>query len=459
LPPTGRTADRPPRVLVIDDDEDVRAGVREFLRERGYLVEEAEDCAQAASAFARAAPDVALLDERLPDGSGVELLGRLLVLAPSVPIVMLTGNASIELAVRAIKLGAEQFLTKPVDLEALRVILGRLIGSRRDRRKRLASEHRAEREGADPFIGTSPVIVRLREEAQRVLEAERPILIQGETGAGKSVLARWLHENGPRSREEFVDLNCASLSRELLESELFGHEQGAFTGAVRRKTGLLEVADRGTLFLDELGDMDISIQPRLLRVLEERRFRRLGDVRDIHVDVLLIAATHQDLGGLIRERRFREDLYYRLSVMPLHTPPLRERTEDIPELARVLLRRFAQERGRPDVSLADDAVTALKAYPWPGNVRELRNVLERGLLVSREDRIHAADLRLGAGRLVGPEAVEDEDQTLAGLERRQIQAVLRGTGGNLKAAASRLGISASSLYERIRRFGIPRSSS
>jgi DNA-binding NtrC family response regulator len=459
LPPTARTADRPPRVLVIDDDEDVRAGICGFLGKRGYLVDEAEDCAKAASAFAKAPPDAALLDERLPDGSGVELLGRLLVLAPTVPIVMLTGNASIELAVRAIKLGAEQFLTKPVDLEALCVILERLIGSRRDRRKRLASEHRADRVGADPFIGTSRVIVRLREEAQRVLEAERPILIQGETGAGKSVLARWLHENGPRSREEFVDLNCASLSRELLESELFGHEQGAFTGAVRRKTGLLEVADRGTLFLDELGDMDISIQPRLLRVLEERRFRRLGDVRDIHVDVLLIAATHQDLGGLIRERRFREDLYYRLSVMPLHTPPLRERTEDIPELARVLLQRFAQERGRPDVSLADDAVAALEAYPWPGNVRELRNVLERGLLVSREERIRAEDLRLGAGRLVGPEPVGDEDETLAGLERRQIQAVLRGTGGNLKAAALRLGISASSLYERIRRFGIPRSSS
>jgi DNA-binding NtrC family response regulator len=455
--PTGKAAERQIRVLVIDDDEDVREGVCGFLRERGYRVEEAEDCTQATNAFAKAPPDVALLDERLPDGRGVELLERLLALGPSVPIVMLTGHASIELAVRAIKLGADQFLTKPVDLEALCVVLERLIGSRRDRRKRLAGEHRAQRDSADPFIGTSGAIVRLREEAQQVLEAERPILIQGETGVGKSVLARWLHENGPRANEEFVDLNCASLSRELLESELFGHEQGAFTGAVRRKTGLLEVADRGTLFLDELGDMDITIQPRLLRVLEERRFRRLGDVRDIHVDVLLIAATHQDLAELIRERRFREDLYYRLSVMPLHIPALRERAEDIPELAGLLLRRFARERGRADVSLADDAVAALKAYPWPGNVRELRNVLERGLLVSREERIHAADLRLAAARFATPDPGEDE--TLAGLERRQIEAVLRGTGGNLKAAAIRLGISASSLYERIRRFGIPRSSS
>jgi DNA-binding NtrC family response regulator len=455
--PTARAAERPVRVLVIDDDEDVRAGICRFLGQRGYRVEEAEDCARASSAFAKAPPDVALLDERLPDGRGVELLERLLVLAPSVPIVMLTGHASIELAVRAIKLGADQFLTKPVDLEALQVVLERLVGSRRDRRKRLAGEHRAERESADPFIGSSSAIVRLREEAHRVLEAERPILIQGETGAGKSVLARWLHENGPRRGEEFVDLNCASLSRELLESELFGHEQGAFTGAVRRKTGLLEVADRGTLFLDELGDMDITIQPRLLRVLEERSFRRLGDVRDIHVDVLLIAATHQDLAGLMRERRFREDLYYRLSVMPLRTPPLRERVEDIPELASVLLGRFARERGRANASLADDAVAALKAYPWPGNVRELRNVLERGLLVSREECVHAADLRLAAARPASPDAGEDE--TLAGLERRQIEAVLRGTGGNLKAAAIRLGISSSSLYERIRRFGIERSSS
>ena len=456
--PTGRAAERPVRVLVIDDDEGVRAGVCKFLEQRGYQVEEAEDGARAASAFAKAPPDVALLDERLPDGSGVELLQRLLSLAPSVPIVMLTGHASIELAVRAIKLGADQFLTKPVDLEALNLIMERLIGSRRDRRKRLAGEHRAERDSADPFIGSSSAIARLREEAHRVLAADRPILIEGETGAGKSVLARWLHENGPRRGEEFVDLNCASLSRELLESELFGHEQGAFTGAVRRKTGLLEVADRGTLFLDELGDMDITIQPRLLRVLEESSFRRLGDVRDIHVDVLLIAATHQDLAGLIRERRFREDLYYRLSVMPLRTPPLRERVEDIPELAGVLLQRFAREHGRGGASLADDAVAALKAYPWPGNVRELRNVLERGLLVSREERVRAADLRLAAA---APPAPLDAggDETLAGLERRQIEAVLRGTGGNLKAAAIRLGISSSSLYERIRSFGIERSSS
>jgi DNA-binding NtrC family response regulator len=450
-------AERRARVLIVDDDGDVRGGVRDFLTARGFQVEEAADCARAVDAFAKAPPDAALLDERLPDGSGVELLERLRHLDDGVPIVMLTGNASIELAVRAIKQGAEQFLTKPVDLDAVATILERLVERRRDRRKRLAGEHRTPREGADPFIGTSGAIARLREEAQRVLEAERPILIRGETGAGKSVLARWLHENGPRSGEEFVDLNCASLSRELLESELFGHEQGAFTGAVRRKTGLLEVADRGTLFLDELGDMDMTIQPRLLRVLEEKRFRRLGDVRDINVDVLLIAATNQDLADLIRERRFREDLYYRLSVMPLHIPPLRERVEDIPELARMLLQRFARERRRVDVSLADDAVAALKAYPWPGNVRELRNVLERGLLVSREERIHAADLRLSAARSSAADASEDE--SLAGLERRQIETVLRASGGNLKAAAIRLGISTSSLYERIRRFGIQRSSS
>lgn len=447
-----------PRVLVVDDDSDARAGVCGFLRQHGYQVEEAADCFEAAEAFAKAPPDAALLDERLPDGSGVELLERLRRLDASVPIVMLTANASIELAVRAIKQGAEQFLTKPVDLDAVRMILDRLIESRRDKRKRVAGERRARRDAADPFIGTSRAMARLREEAHRVLEAERPILIQGETGAGKCVLGRWLHENGPRAEEEFVDLNCASLSRELLESELFGHEAGAFTGAVRRKIGLFELADRGTLFLDELGDMDMTIQPRLLRVLEEKRFRRVGDVHDIHVDVLLIAATHQNLAALIREGRFREDLYYRLNAMPLTVPPLRERPEDIPELAHLLVESFARERGRADVSLGDDALAALGEYRWPGNIRELRNVLERAVLVSEHGRIRAADLRLAVAPLArsNPDA---EGETLEEMERGQIARVIRSTGGDVKAAATRLGISASSLYERMRRFGIRGSSS
>src|SRR4030095_6145073 len=229
------------------------------------------------------------------------------------PLLVLTAHGSIDLAVRAIKEGAEQFLTKPLELPALQVILQRLIQKQRNHQNQLASKSRQVRQAIDPFIGVSPAIHTLAEQAKRVLMTESPVLILGETGSGKGVLARWLHENSPRADEAFVDLNCAGLSRELLENELFGHEKGAFTSATTSKQGLFEVAHRGTIFLDEIGDVDLQIQPKLLKVLEEQRFRRVGDVRDRQVDVRLIAATHQDLSDLVRQKRFRDDLYFRVS--------------------------------------------------------------------------------------------------------------------------------------------------
>ncbi len=441
------------RVLIVDDEPGVRSGLRRFLEVKGYEVLEAGDCVAAEEACAAAAPDVSIVDQRLPDGEGVDLLPRLKELCPSLGVIMLTAHGSIELAVRAIKEGAEHFLTKPLDLQAVFVVLERMIEDRRARQKQIAGRPRPGRLALDPFVGTSRGIRYLAEEARRVLDADSPVLIQGETGTGKGVLARWLHETGLRREEAFVDLNCATLSRDLLESELFGHEAGAFTGASRRKEGLLEVAHRGSVFLDEIGDMDAAIQARVLKVLEEKRFRRLGDVRDRHVDVRLIAATHRDLEQLRREGRFREDLYYRISTLPLVIPPLRERPEDIPVVARAILERSSRARSLQSIVFSQEALAELQAYSWPGNIRELRNVLERALLVCDSHLIQPGDFRFAAAR--GPAAGPTDVPTLAELERRHIALVLELERGHVARAARRLGIATSSLYDRIRRHGIP----
>jgi DNA-binding NtrC family response regulator len=288
-----------------------------------------------------------------------------------------------------------------------------------------------------------------------VVQSESPILIEGETGTGKGVLARWLHQNGPRAEEAFVDLNCAGLTRELLETELFGHEKGSFTGATASKIGLLEAAHRGTVFLDEIGDMDPPVQPKLLTVLEEKRFRRLGDVRDRHVDIRLLAATHHDLGRLAQEGKFRSDLYFRISTLPLTVPPLRERAEDIPILARGFLAHFATEMGRGGVSLADDGLAALQQYRWPGNIRELRNVLERAVLVSEGDVIRRQDLRFALSQ--GAPAPAEGSGTLEDLERRGIEKALEAESGHVDRAARRLGVPRSSLYKKIKKYGLPTS--
>jgi DNA-binding NtrC family response regulator len=416
-------------------------------------VDEADTCRGAEDAFRAARPDVVVADYRLPDGNALELLPRLRAIDPGVPVVILTAHGSIDLAVQAIKEGAEQFLTKPVELPSLLAVLERLVEAQRHRRGQLAGRVREDRETIDPFLGSSSAIQRLAEDAERVRSAESPVLIQGETGTGKGVLARWLHRNSGRAEESFVDVNCAGLSGELLESELFGHERGAFTGAVSSKAGLLEVAHRGTVFLDEIGDMEPRIQPKLLKVLEEKRFRRVGDVRERQVDVRLIAATHQDLGLLLRERKFREDLYFRISTVPLRVPPLRNRVEDIPVLAEHLLRKMGADLGRPGVSLDPEAVTTLREYRWPGNIRELRNVLERAVLLSRRDVLSWQDLRFDAPTSPGPPP-DDAHLTLAQLERAHIDRVLQEERGHVEQAARRLGVPRSSLYEKIRRYGL-----
>ncbi|HET9314613.1 MAG TPA: sigma-54 dependent transcriptional regulator, partial [Vicinamibacteria bacterium] len=304
----------PRRLLVVDDDPSGRFALREYFTLRGYEVDDADSLRAAIESFQAARPDAAVLDYALPDGTALDLLPRLRALDSTVPLVVLTGHGSIDLAVQAVKEGAEHFFTKPVELATLAVVIERLLDQQRQRQRVLAGKTREARRTVDPFLGTSAAVRRLAEEASRVQASDSPMLIHGETGTGKGVLAAWLHRQGPRSEEAFVDLNCATLSKELLESELFGHEKGAFTGAVSAKPGLLEVAHRGTLFLDELGDMDPAVQPKLLKVLEEKRYRRLGEVRDRQVDVRLIAATHQDLAALVNSKTFRQDLFYRVAA-------------------------------------------------------------------------------------------------------------------------------------------------
>jgi len=451
-----------PKILIVDDEPGIRFGVRDFLESDGLEVEEADSVAAGERAVREGHPDAVILDHMLPDGTALDLLPRLRELDPSLPVVVLTGHASIDLAVRAVKEGADQFLAKPVELPALLVLLRRLLEAQRERRRQIAGRTRQAREAIDPFVGSSAAIRELEEQARRVATSSSPILIEGETGTGKGVLARWLHRNGPRADEPFVDMNCAGLSREFLETELFGHEKGAYTGAVSSKPGLLEVAHRGVTFLDEIGDLDPQVQPKLLKVLEEKRFRRLGEVRDRQVDVQLIAATHQDLATLTREKKFRSDLYYRISTLPLRVPTLRERPEDIPVLARGLLDAFAADLGRRGLRLSPDAEAKLVRHPWPGNVRELRNVLERALLLSGRDVLEASDLRLeGPGADAPVRAAPGTPMTLEELERVHISLVLEELGGRVAEASHRLGIPRSTLYQKIKKYGLPlpRSSS
>src|SRR5262245_58296918 len=378
---------------MVDDEERIRFAVRDFLELQDFEVVEADTCAAAEQLVREARPDAAVLDYGLPDGNALELLPKIKAMDPDIPVVILTGQGTIDLAVRAIKEGADHFLLKPVELPALLILLQRLLERERTHRRELANQasHDRRRE-LDPFQGTGSTMQRLGEQAAKMADSDSPVLILGETGSGKGVVARWLHQHSPRAREAFVDLNCAGLARELLESELFGYAKGAFTGAAANKLGLLEVAHRGTVFLDEIGDVDPLVQPKLLTVLEDKRFRRLGDVQDRSVDLRLIAATSHDLSRLSQEQKFRSDLYFRISTLVLRVPPLRERPEDIGALAEEILGRLARDRGRKPVTLGAAALDALKRYRWPGNVRELRNVLERAVLLSGADVLQPADL-------------------------------------------------------------------
>jgi DNA-binding NtrC family response regulator len=436
------------RLLLVDDDPGIRLGVRTYLESCAYAVDEAGDCAGALARLKAETPDIVLLDYKLPDGDALGLLRTLKAQGVDVPVVVLTGHGSISLAVEAMKEGAEHFLTKPIEMGSLAVVIERVLEHRLNTRRVDAARPRQGHREIDLFAGRSRTIEALARDARSVAACDAPVLIEGETGTGKGVLARWIHEASPRTQEAFVDLNCAGLPRDLLESELFGHERGAFTGAVGVKRGLIEAAHRGTMFLDEIGDTDLAVQPKLLKIVEEKRFRRLGDVSERRVDVRFIAATNASLAELTERGQFREDLYYRINTMVLRLPPLRARREDIPVIAGRLLEQLAYEMRRPVPELDPDAEAALVEHAWPGNVRELRNVLERAVLLGASPVVRRADLRLNGAASKTPAAQDAE--TLKDLEWQHIQRVLAEEGGSVPRAARRLGVPRSTMYQKLK---------
>lgn len=437
--------------VLLAEDEALGEAVAAFLKVKGFEVSRHETAAETLRAAETFTPDLLLFDYSLPDGTALDLLKKVKAIHPGASAIVLTGRGSIELAVECMQVGADHFLTKPVKLDALLAVIHKVLNTQKDVRTAKSVRSR-QKMAIDPFVGSSRAIKALEEQARRLLNAQSPIFIQGETGSGKGVLANWMHQNGPRADEPFVEMNCAGLSKDLLESELFGHEKGAFTGAAAAKEGLFEIANRGTVFLDEIGDVDSAIQPKLLKAVEEKRFRRLGETRERQVDIRLISASHADLRTKVAEGSFREDLYYRIGALPLRVPSLQERVDDIPELAGIILQKIGQELARPSLSLTPDALASLRAYAWPGNIRELRNVLERAVLLWPENAIPSQALKLEA--LNVPASRSAGSGSLQSAERDEINRVLQETGWNVSSAARLLGISRSGLYTKIKEYDL-----
>ena len=443
------------RILIVDDDPGVAAGLAALLETMGWDVREVGTAREAYVSFSSFSPDVVLLDIQLPDASGIDVLQQFKEFNESTAVIMISGVGSVDRVIECMKAGAETFVQKPFDSDALAAALEQVSRSVATRRQ-LAALQRDKASDSERFLGHSPATGALNDLVDRIAAAASPVLIEGESGSGKGVLARLIHQRSPRARAPFVDLNCAGLSKELLESELFGHERGAFTSATSTKQGLFEVAEGGTLFLDEIGEMEISIQARLLKALEDRKFRRVGGVRDLHADFRLVAATNRKLKEEVAEGRFRKDLYYRLNVVTIRVPPLRERSEDVPLLATHLLQTLASEIGRKPPKISDRAMRKLSEYAWPGNVRELRNVLERALLVAQKDEIMVDDLFLdeaprtqSEGSAMYPQK-EWEIRPLEEITREYIRSAVTAVDGNMRKAARLLDISPSTLYSRIK---------
>lgn len=378
-------------ILVVDDEETARTFVSETLRDSGYEAVEAGDLAQAHAALDAGAADIVLLDVFLPDGSGMTLLDRIALENPSPPVILITAFGEVETAVEAMKRGATDFLMKPLDFDRLLQAVERareIVALRRE----LDVLRRSSTADVEWVVGDTAAMQRIYREAERAASAAVSVLITGETGTGKEVLAKAIRGMGPRAEKPFVAVNCAALPDTMIESELFGHEAGAFTGAQKRKPGLVEVADTGILFLDEISSTKAEMQAKLLRVLDEQRFRRVGGVNEIAVDVQILAASNRDLPTMIEQGTFREDLYYRLKVVDLHLPPLRDRIVDIPALVGTFIRQINQRMGSAIIGITPRAIEALKAHPWPGNIRELRHVVERAMLFCDDEQIDIGHL-------------------------------------------------------------------
>jgi len=444
------------RLLIVDDERSIRFGIREWARDAGYEPLEAASGREALDIVREQAVDAVVMDLKLGDMDGLQVLKRLRELEPQLPVVMLSAYATFDHVIQAVQSGAFWFLAKPLENDALGVLLERALETSRLRRE--VAEHR--REKLQPLIGESASLKRALSRLEKAgMSGTATVLIHGETGSGKGLLARYLHEHSARARGPFVELNCSAIPEQLLESELYGHEKGAFTDAKRFKKGLFELADGGTLFLDEIGEMTPGLQAKLLHVLENRTFRRVGGDADITVDVRVIAATHRELKKAVADGKFREDLYFRLNVVPIEVPPLRERPEDIRALAQHYVAWFCHDLGRAPARLHPQALAALTSYAWPGNVRELKNVIERIILLEAEDEIRPEHLPTemhhpAAAAGGGDPFPSGRVRPLAAVEKLAIEHALRVCDGNKTRAAQQLGISRQTLRTKLKEFAI-----
>jgi len=441
-------------ILLVDDDETFRKVMASELTRRGYAVTSASSGREALEMAAANTPEVTLLDLGLPDMHGIDVLAHLRENNPAAAIIVLTGHGTIDTAIQAIRLGAQDYLEKPCPIEKLEMAVQKTCEhARLVKRQRILEDGYSVVNVGERLVGSSPAFVKLLEDVTRIAPTGSTTLILGETGVGKEVIARLLHAQSPRRDAPFVVVDCASLHDNLLQSEIFGHEKGSFTGATRQKHGLFEVASGGTVFLDEVGDASPDIQAKLLRILETGQFRRLGGTGEIAVDVRVVAATNRDLRRAVGRGHFREDLFYRLATFTLEIPPLRERAEDIRLLIEYFTAHFNKKFSLTQV-VSEQAMQALLAHTWPGNVRELIHVVEQIVVLSKGDRIRLEDLpgsvheRAANGGFTAPSA----DTTLREVERRHILSVLDRVGGNRAQAAGILGISERNLYRRLRKY-------
>ncbi len=448
----------PLRIVVVDDEPAQRELIGGFLKKQGHEVLLAASGAEALGHVRGRQVDLVLSDCRMPAMSGPDLLSEMKAVNPEIPLILMTAYGTVETAVQAMKEGAADYLTKPLDLEELLVRLARVTEQSRLRSEvRELQRQLVERHRLEGIVGESGRMQEVLALAKRVAPSDATVLIRGESGTGKELIARAIHFNSPRAHGPLVSLNCAALPEQLLESELFGHEKGAFTGAVAQRKGRFEQAARGSIFLDEIGDLSPSLQVKLLRVLQEREFERVGGNQAIHADVRVMAATHRDLEAAMRERSFREDLYYRLNVVTIQIPPLRERREDIPLLLDHFLRRFAAKNRRDVSGLTAAARDALLKYDYPGNVRELENIVERAVLLCRGRVIDLEDLPAAArpGQRSAAEMLpKDLPGVLADIERQAIESALERTGGIQTQAAESLGISERVLRYKMKKYGL-----
>ena len=436
-----------PSILLVDDEEAIRLAYTRFLSKGGYAIQAASSLEEARSAMGSSRFDAILLDLSLPDGNGLEWIPDLRESHPGLAIIVITGVGGLPAAVEAMRGGADNFLQKPVNMKDLDIYLRKCLELGDLRRKQITRDRTKKKTRL--YFGNSRVMEEVADASRIAASNDSAVLLQGETGTGKGRLARWIHEHGEQSDAPFIEVNCSALRGELLASELFGHAKGAFTSAVQDKRGLIEVADGGTLFLDEIGDMDLEVQSQFLKVIEEKHYRRVGDVGDRRSEFRLICATNRDLQAEIKQGRFRSELYYRVHVFPITLPPLQKRHEDLPGLIQHIL----EEKGAAGKTLDAEAITLLQQYRWPGNTRELSNVLERAVLLAGEEALapmHFPGLDL-SGMARDPSGLV---MNLDKLEELAIRKALEKLSGDTKKAAGTLGISRATLYRKIKQYSI-----